>query len=187
MTRTNENGARQEAKAAWTVLVIYEDRAARERAAGFCDQLVGRFWAQCDFDVSWWSFAQLGDASSAEEAAGKAVGADLIAFSLNSEGDFPRPVETWVETWVTQRGEREGVLIGLLEPAVEPGGREGPRHHYLRYAAHRGAMDYLTQVPEDMSRSIPDSLDSYTQRADQVTTLLDDILHQQASPPHLLR
>jgi len=47
-------------------------------------------------------------------------------------------------------------------------------------------MDYLKEMPQDISRSIPDSLDSYTERADQVTHLLDNIMHQQAPPPHLL-
>jgi hypothetical protein len=47
-------------------------------------------------------------------------------------------------------------------------------------------MDYLNHVPQDISLSIPESLDSYTQRADQVTSLLDDILHQQVPPPPLL-
>ena len=49
-----------------------------------------------------------------------------------------------------------------------------------------GAMDYLTEVPQDISRSIPDSLDSYTERADQVTGLLANILQQQPPPPILL-
>ena len=41
-------------------------------------------------------------------------------------------------------------------------------------------MDYLTHVPQDIARAIPDSLDSYSKRADQVTSLLDEILRQQA-------
>jgi hypothetical protein len=41
-------------------------------------------------------------------------------------------------------------------------------------------------VPQDISRSIPDSLDSYTERADQVTGLLANILQQQPPPPILL-
>ena len=181
MTRTNENAARLGAKTAWSVVVVYEDPAARERAVSFCDQLVGRFWARFEFEVSWWSFGLLEEVESAMEAAAKAGQADLIVFAAKAEGDFPLVVKEWIETWLSQRGDREGLLAGLMEA----GGREGPKHHCLRKVAHRAAMDYLTQVPHDISRAIPDSLDSYCSRADQVTSVLDDILRQQPPPPSL--
>jgi hypothetical protein len=186
MTRTDENGARFEAKANWSVVVVYEDAAARERAVCFCDQLVSRFWPQCDFNVSWWPFAMLERADSAREAAEKAVRGDVIVFATTQEGDFPRAIKSWIETWLHQRGDREGMLVALFEPSEGVGSREGQKHHCLRNVAHHGAMDYLTQVPQDLSRSIPDSLDSFTQRADQVTSLLEGILRQQAPPPHLV-
>lgn len=151
MTRTNENGAPVEAKATWSVVAVYEDPAARERAVGFCDQLVARFWARFEFDVSWWSFALLEEAESAKEAAAKAARADLIVFSATPAGDFPVAVKAWIESWLAQRGEREGLLAGLLEPGEHPGGREGQKHNCLRNAAHRGTMDYLTQVPQTIA------------------------------------
>ena len=175
-----------EAKAAWSVVVVYEDPAARERAVGFCDQLVGRFWAGFDFDLRWWPFAQLEDADSAKAAANEAARADLIVFAANPEGDFPWAVKSWTASWLSQRGDHEGMLVGLLEHVPGTGGPEGPKHHFLRNAAHHGAMDYLTEMPQDISRSIPDSLDSYTERADQVTSLLDNILRQQTPPPSFL-
>jgi len=185
MTRTNENGAGLETKAAWSVVVVYEDAAARECAVTFCDQLVSRFWAKCEFDVSWWSFALLDQPPATEEAAERATQANLIVFSATPEGDFPLPVKAWVQSWLNQRGDREGLLVGLMEQVAGPGDREGQKHQYLRKAAHHGAMDYLTQVPPGISLSIPDSLESYTARAHQVTSLLDDILHQPPPPPHL--
>jgi hypothetical protein len=185
MTRTNETGTGLGAKATWSVVVVYEDAAARERAVGFCDQLVGRFWEKCDFEVSWWPFTTLEETSSAKEAALKATCADLILFSATPEGDFPLAVKAWIETWRNKRGDREGLLVGLMGPLAAPTGREGQKHDYLRTAAHHGAMDYLTHVPQDIAFAIPDSLDSYTQRADQVTSLLADILRQQSPPPIL--
>ncbi len=186
MTRANENGARAETKAAWSVVVVYEDPTARERAVSFCDQLVARFWAAFEFEVSWWSFALLGQTAAAKEATGTAARADLIVVSTGSEGDFPAPIKDWIEAWLRARGDREGLLAGLIEPSANPSGWEGQKHNYLRNAAHRGAMDYLTQVPQDIAHAVPDSLDSYTRRADQMTSLLDGILHQQAPPPRLL-
>jgi hypothetical protein len=186
MTRTNEGAAPAEAKAAWSVVVVYEDAATRGRAVSFCDQLVSRFWAGFAFELAWWAFAQLEEAITAKEAAEKAARADLLVFAANPEGDFPQTVKAWVEAWLSQRGEREGLLVGLLEPVAGTTGWEGPKHHYLRKAAHHGALDYLTEVPQDISHSFPDSLDSYTERADQITHLLDNILHQQTPPPALL-
>ena len=185
MTRTNESGNRLGAKATWSVVVVYEDAAARERAVGFCDRLVDRFWAKCDFEVGWWAFTMLEETSSAKEAALKASCADLILFAATPEGDFPLALKAWIETWLNKRGDREGMLVGLMDSLADPAGREGQKHHCLRNAAHHGAMDYLTHVPQDIAFAMPDSLDSYTQRADQVTSLLNDILHQQSPPPNL--
>ena len=111
MTRTNENGTRLEAKAAWSVVVVYEDAAARERAVGFCDQLVERFWAQFEFDVSWWSFALLEEPAQPRKRQKRPRCADLIVFAANPEGDFPCRSRAWVETWLNQRGDREGMLV----------------------------------------------------------------------------
>ena len=183
MTRISENGARLGAKTARSVVVVHEDAAARERAVEFCDQLVRRFWARFEFEVSWCSFAQLEEAGQAKAAAEKAAGADLVVFCATPEGDFPLVLKGWVERWLRLRGEREGMLVGLVDPANGTHVAEGPKHHWLRGAARRLGMDYLTQVPHDLSRTMPDSLDSYTSRADQVTGLLADILRRQTPPP----
>ena len=186
MTQTNEDGARLDSKAAWSIVVVYEDPAARERAVIYCDQLVRRFWERFEFEVSWWSFDMLGQTLAAKEAIENAARANLIVISSSPEGDFPAPIRGWIEDWLKMRGEREGMLTGLIAPSADPSGWEGQKHNYLRQAAHRGAMDYLMQVPHDIAIEVPDSLDYYSKRAEQVTSLLDGILHQQASPPQLL-
>ena len=183
MTRNNEYEAGAEAKAAWSVVVIYEDTAAREQAVDFCDQLVKRFWASFEFEVSWWSFGLLQNEPVAMEAAEKAARADLVILSALQHEDFPVRVKGWMESWLSRRGDREGILAGLLGPGLAESGLEAPQHLYLRQVAHRGAMDYLTQVPQNILRSIPESPESYTTRAAQVTSVLDEILHQQAGPP----
>jgi len=185
MTRNDEYEARSEAKAAWSVVAVYEDTAAREQAVDFCDQLVKRFWARFEFEVSWWSFSLLQKEHVAMEAAEKAARADLVILSSLRQEDLPVPVKGWIESWLSRRGDREGILAGLMGPGAVGSGLEAPRHLYLRQVAHRGAMDYLTQVPQDISRSIPESPDLYTTRAAQVTNVLNEILHHQAPPPVL--
>lgn len=189
MTSSTENEARLEEKTAWSVVVVYEDAAAREQAVDFCDQLVKRFWARFEFDVNWWSFGLLAQEATAAEAAERAARADLVILSSLRQGDFPLPVKEWIETWLACRGDREGMLAGLVDPMAGglSSGRETEKHQYLRRIAHRGAMDYLTQVPQNIWHSIPESVDSYTQRAAQVSGVLDEILHHQAPVPGLSR
>jgi len=185
MTQIKDNRAPLETKARKSIVVVYEDPAAREQAVGFCDQLVKRFWSRLEFDVSWWSFALLEQASTAKNASEKAARADVIVVSATPGAGSPWSVKAWMESWLAERGDREGVLAGLLGHTTSLDQPEGPKHHFLRYAARRCAMDYLTQVPLDLLRAMPDSIESYTKRADQVTSLLDDILHQQTSPSGL--
>jgi hypothetical protein len=182
MTRINENEAGSEPKAAWSVTVVYDDAAAREQAVDFCDQLVKRFWTRFEFDVSWWSFSMLQQEPVATEAAERAARANLIVFASTLPGDFPLSVQGWVESWLNRRGDREGILAGLMDPGADLSGREGQKHNYLRRVAHRAAMDYLTQVPHSIWRSIPESLDSYAERAVQVSSVLDEILHHPGPP-----
>jgi len=183
MTGIKQNTARLETKTGWSVVVVYENPAARERAVQFCDQLVGRFWERVEFEVNWWPFALLEHAESAAAATERATQADLIIFSASPEGDFTPVVTEWIERWLGQRGDREGVLAALLEPTAAQACPEGPKHHCLRKVAHRADMDYLTQVPQDISRAIPDSLDSFSSRAEHMTSLLDEILRRQPPPP----
>jgi len=168
-------------KTTWSVVVVYENADARETAVTFCDSLVRKFWNDCDFEVNWWSFQLLEDAASASAAAEMASQANLIVFAANREGDLPFALKMWVEAWRRRRGEREGALVGL----GDPGGRENLKFGYLRDLARRATMDYLTELPQGLSRSIPDSLDSYGERAAAVTSVLDDILRQPKSPIQL--
>ncbi len=172
-------------KATWSVIVVYEDVVTREMATAFCDHLVQRFWAKFGFEVNWWPFSLLKDPRSASEASEKAQSADLILVATHREGELPTWIEGWIESWLTSRGDREGALVGLMDP-VAGFEMESRKEYYLRQVAHRAGMDYLTQLPQQISHCIPDSLESFNERAEQVTHVLDEILHQRTSTPESL-
>ena len=174
------------AKATNSVVVVFQEEEVREKAVKFCDRLIERFWASHEFDLNWWSFDSLEDGRGARDASLKAIEADLIVFASKPAEEIPAFVKSWVETWVGQRGDREGALVGLMDPGAGAG-CVPDQFVYLRNVAHRGGMDYLTQMPGELSRVIPDSIESYTERADRVTSVLDEILHYKAPPPQLLR
>jgi hypothetical protein len=171
-------------KATWSVTVVYEDAAKREEAVRFCNQLVDRVWGEHELEVNWWSFDQLAKLDSTAEAAGQAARANLIVFAALAENEFPLEIRAWVERWVAARGDREGMLVGLL--GENPGDETAENHIYLRKAAHRGGMDYLTEAPEYLLHEIPDSTESYCDRAQCVTSVLDEILRHQPPPPSLV-
>lgn len=168
-------------KATKSIVVVYEDTATRKNAVEFCDRMVKKFWAECEFDIQWWAFANLEEQAVAKEATKKAAEADVVVLACGPERELPSHVESWIENWVSQRGDREGSLASLIEPDF--GATD--KHVYLRAVAHRAGMDYLTEVPQEFAHRFPDSLESYSERASQVTGVLEEILHQHPTPPRL--
>jgi len=166
-------------------MIVSEDDAKRKEAVTFCDQLVERFWAENEFELTWTSFHDLSDQLAARNLAGKAVQADIIVFACSADSNLPKSVESWMEAWAAQREDREGLIVTLNEPSV-PASRKLPEKFvFLRNLAHRAGMDYLTRMPQEITRSLPDSIESYTTRAHQMTGTLDQILRR-STPPRLL-
>jgi hypothetical protein len=180
MTRkTNES---QGAGTPDPVIVVYEDVHCQTEAVKFCDALVRRFWPTHGIDVRWCSFSMLQEPAAAADSAEQASRAPFILFAMQPQGELPIDVALWIQKWSSKRKEREGVLIGLLDPGAAEG-RIDEKHLYLRNMAHRAGLDYVTKMPETISMGIPDSLESYSQRADRVTSVLDEILQNQPPRP----
>jgi hypothetical protein len=173
-------------KATWSVAVIYEDAESQETAMTFCDCLVQRFWTQFGFDVSWWPFDLLSDRGPALDAASRAARADLIVFAAKPTSDIPAHLKAWAEGWLRERQDREGTLVCLAAGGEDASSPSAATEIYLRHLAHRAGLDFLTEVPHNISFSIPESPESYVQRAQQVTSVLDGILRQPPPPPRLL-
>jgi hypothetical protein len=169
-----------ELRAPKSVVVIYEDASIRERAVHFCEGLVEEQQSP-ELNVDWWPFELLSDTSTAHSAVEKAAGADIMVFAMETGGDLPDEIKLWIEKWLNKRGEREGAIVGLLEP--EGGWHETVsfREIYLRHAARRAGMDYLSHATPTLRRAIPDSIDSFSERAGRRTSVLDDILEKR---PH---
>lgn len=173
-----------EARIPKCVVVVYEAPPIRERAVRFCERLALE-QKSADMDLDWWSFTLLSHPPMAQNAAEKAAGADVVVFAMEARGDLPEEIKLWIEKWLNKRGEREGALVGLLDR--EEGLHDTPtfREIYLRHAARRAGMDYLSHAAPTLRRAIPNSIDSFRQRAGQMTSVLDSILqkHPHSSPP----
>ena len=165
-------------------LVLYESPAAREQAIRFCEQM------NCQEDgglnAQWYSFEDLKTPSTRTDALNKAAEAEMVVFAISAIGDFPAEVKFWMENWIGKRGEREGMLVGLvLDETSNTRDIACLKEVYLRHVAHRAGMDYLSHMPARIFRAMPDLLDSFAQRKEQVTSVLDEILQTGFVPPHM--
>ena len=159
------------------VSIVYESPAIRGHAAHFCEKVAEECDITAEFELSWWSFDMLKHSVVAGDAALKAARADLIIFALDARGDLPHEVKLWIENWLGKRGEREGALVGLLQREGGPADIASFREIYLRHVARRAGMDYLSHSAPTVARAIPDSIDSFNERAGRMTSVLDNILH----------
>ena len=170
-------------KAKWSVLAVYENADGRQQAVQFCDGLVQRFWSEFGFEIGWCDWTELEEPVSAKESAQQARKADLIVVAPSREGKIPKHFEGWLELALKNRDDREGVLVGLPGPAAELCADSAATQAYLRKLAHEAGLDYLTAVPECLPTAVPESADAYTQRATQVTSILNGILSYSPLPP----
>lgn len=171
-----------------SVIVLYENPSAREQAVSFCEQLARQPGAVGRPIINWYSFEHLSVPRNAEEVVRAAVFADMLAFAVTSAGDLPEEIKLWTEHWLTRRGDREGSLVGLiLNESARPPGDACLKEIYLRHLAHRAGMDYLAHFPGQITRAIPNSLDSFNQRAGRISPVLDEILNARSHfmPPSL--
>ena len=172
-----------ELKATWSVAVIFDKAKARETGMAFCDSLVHKFWADNEFDVSWWNLNELQESSTAEQALKKSAVADVVVFAI--EGVGSDHFQEWTNQWLKRRGRRKGALVGLVPCTGQSASGPALIERFLRHLAHRAGMDFLTAVPQIVPRRASESLESCDERAHRVTTVLDGILHRTGSVPRL--
>ena len=154
--------------------MVYENAVAREHVLQAAPQLQE---AAQNNDNPWWSFELLSrKPKEASQATLRAAAADLVVFAVLPSGDLPKPIKLWIETWIAKR-KREGTIVALSpRSSTHPGELPSLKEIYLRHIALGAGMDYLSRVPSSLQRAIPNSLDSYQERAHQMTSVLDEIL-----------
>ncbi len=170
-----------------SVVVLFETEAGRQQAIQALDQLVAREWCEHGFATGWSSLAELKDPGMGAEMAAKARAADIVIFAVDAAEDFDLGTLGWIERWIGQCDrQREGALVGLVT--------NGPNYCtdkevFLRNVAAKAGLDYLTRLPDRIMGSsvIPDSLNSFSERACQRTGVLDEILRHAGKLPRATR
>jgi hypothetical protein len=180
LTEADKPGQGSEEKLAG--VVIYENKATRDRAIQLCDSLVRNFWSDLSLEFTWWKFDYLHDPEISRLAAEAAARADMILFSAHARRELPPPVKSWIESWLRRREKRSAVLIALVGLATDQFKGLSPIHIYLREIAERGEMDYLPHVLQTVTERADISTEAITNRAEKVTSVLDGILQYHPVP-----
>ncbi|MFO1476876.1 MAG: hypothetical protein U1F98_09525 [Verrucomicrobiota bacterium] len=157
------------------ILVIYENLPAREYALR-CHPLPEPDDKPENMEILWISFSALAQSARSAAATRMALVADLIVFVVTPAGDLPQPVKFWMERWIGKRSLREGAIVGLVHRPSTSSELACLKEIYLRHAAHRAGLDYLSYVPRVRPVVLPESPDSYTERAGQTSKILAEIL-----------
>jgi len=165
----------------WTVTVLYEDTDIRQRAMQVSDHLMRRFWSDIEFDFNWWRFSFLEDPVLARQAGRHLADSNVLILALRREGDLPASFKQWLEASLEARGVREGVLIALFDEEGTPPPLGSRKDLGLRRLAQRSGMDYLTEAPNTLPGGLPNSLDGFSQRAEEHTSIIENILSH--TPP----
>ena len=166
----------------FSAVVAYEDSTTRDRAMQTCDRLVQKLWKDVEFDFSWWRFDFLRDVEIVDAAAQSAARADLILVSAHAGRELPPAVQKWIETWLPLRKSGGGVLAAMIGTGQDQYRGLTPIHVYLREAAQRANMDFLSQMTDAPLGRLDGSIETITNRAEKVTSLLDNILHRPSNP-----
>ena len=178
-------GLRPEAELKCSVAVVYADTAARERGISLCHHLVREFWAEIDFEFSWWRFRYLTDPDLAEAAARAAAAADMVILSARAREDLPQHVKDWFDLWLPAGQTRDGVLIVLTDTRNEAELSLSPSVSFAEQAARRANLDCLLPLGAPQRVSGQDPLGMMRERATHVSQVLDEILHHIGPPPTL--
>jgi hypothetical protein len=168
----------------WSVMVLYEDKPTRDRAMALCDRLVKDFWSDVEFDFHWWRTDFLDDPRMAQTAAADATASDIFIFSSSPETGLSPMSLKWFEDWSGKREARAGMFLDLPGAAASASQSVQQKHVRLREVAERAHLDYFNRIPPPFSGAILNSRQNVEVRANEISTVLDDILHRIPPPTH---
>lgn len=164
------------------VLVCCEDSNARDRGVTLSKKLTHDFVGILDFHFDWSLFESLADPVKAEDLALAAADADVVMFVMHPKGDLPGEVQHWMKGWSKHRS-KTGAIVAVFTAEAGSLHAGSSKHAMLSEFARSMQLDYLSELPYLLNRSMPDSPRWGAERAQQSSSVLDSILEQKMMPP----
>jgi hypothetical protein len=165
------------------LVVAYEDTPTRNRAFQLYDHIAQQLLGDYDFQCSWWKFDHLHDPAVCEQAADAAANANMVILSLRGDKDLPPVFKAWLQGWASRRDNHKSALVMLCGGSEQSDGARRLQA-YLHQVARQAKMDFFANTFELPKIDPPlYSLEALQRRAETVTPLLEEILHQPTSIP----
>jgi hypothetical protein len=130
----------------FSVVIVYEDRAAGRRAKYFYDNLIHELEDECDFSLELWSFQVLAISTIGHSAVQVAGQADFVILSLHGKAGLPVEIREWIETWSRLITDSNAALIALIDKPRRRGGSAASTLAYLRSVANRTGIDFFAHT-----------------------------------------
>ncbi len=175
---------RAAADPAFSVVMVYADFAAGQRAMQTCKSLITRFGQDFEFQTHLWKFDMLRFDDCRQLAASQATAADMIILSLGERNHLPEATWNWVEDWLPERRDRPGALVALLRKPGESSAASLEIQSALEMAARRGGLTFFAHEFDPPEPDLETKLHWLDHRANTVSSVLEEILHQPAPEPH---
>jgi hypothetical protein len=133
-------------------------------------------------EFDWAAFRNIENNTVGEAFFQKAASAATLIVAARSEGEFSPRLKSWLDRWAFKRANTRGILIGLFADRKATN-LPTTKELFLRQMAHQGGVEYRSHLTA--TGLVPDSLESYSERAGQVTSVLDGILRNRptVAPP----
>lgn len=135
-----------ETKAAFRVVIAYEDFASGKRAMDACKLLMAQLEHDVEFRTSMWKFDLLRNLKLNQIAVGDAIEADVIMVAASANSDLPIEIKKWIEGWSTRKHGQVAALVALLDFETTDVTGSSIVHAYLKRVAAAAEIDFLSQV-----------------------------------------
>lgn len=161
-----------------SVIVLYETPEARDHLLTLAG-LHGEHLTEEDART-WMPVESIESGGAGEAFFRRAVSANAAVFVGSCKGDFSPALKLWMERWAAKRDRHEGVLIGVFHDR-RPMDMSSVKELHLRHIARTAGLDYLSELASRPAE-VPDSIDSFTERAGKMTSVLNCILSTRIPP-----
>jgi hypothetical protein len=131
------------------VLIIYEGRAAGQRAKYFYENLARNLRVKYDVNLDLWNFPILAISQIGNLASQVAAKADVLILSLCGDAELPAEIRAWIETWSQLIADNDPALVLLVDRHQT--GKTCMAVDYLQGVADKVGIDFFAEggnIPE---------------------------------------